>query len=915
MWAVVAATCVAIAAVWLDLALELSPMVRLVALVGASIIGCGSFAALLLRSISQTAPLQLARRLDSVGGTGGQILSGVDLSNELVIARTAPAPELCVELARYAVRQAATLAELVPSAKVIPIKPLGMSAAATIAIGLAISAAVILMPDLARTQWLRFSDPFGDHPPYAASTFVLEPAGARVRYGEGLDIFVTVEGKPVDSLELILQPRSAKPSENQGEIVPMFQEPGGRWRAALTNVIEEQNYFVRARRARSGKYGIDVITVPQIKDVRFRITQPAYARRSVYEGPMPANGIAGLTGAKVEIFVTSNRPLTAAHGKLTSKEGSENLHWAAAKTDVQIAGSFVIERSGRLDLTVIDEDQQASKDGFSVPIVLLPDDRPFVRLLEPKPVSFATPTSLLPVVISAEDDYGIGRLQLFRSLNDSRYLPMEIPPGSPAPTSTQQGIRLPLADYDLTAGDEIKLFARVEDNDPAGSKGAESAIAIVRIISEEEFASMIQTRESVSQLVNKYNQVQRRMEGLAQEMEEVQRKLEKLPPDSPLAEEARNELERLAERIEEESDAIAKLGETELPYELDKELKQHVAKTSKELESLAQELKELSAKQGLSHASLSQELKSLQAKLGSQREELQQQTGPPLDSLAAAYPLMEDENRFLEIYERQKDLAERLGAFRGRDQENDPSAKARMRELEAEQRQVREDLWRLLDDIEEHAAKLPNTEEMQPLREQAEAFASAVRESGVDGVMKEGEASLAEFAGTSAVESAEKARDILESFIKKCNGMGDQASSCMCMGFQPTMSNCLSETASQLLAQAGFGKGRGKENGRGEGGGGGYSARRSTLQNVGLYGNTPRESSPSQGMRSGLSNQTQSGRAQNRGSTGGDNAAGFELGNTFSGASASEAAVPPQYRRKVGRYFQRIADEIGAPEK
>ena len=40
---------------------------------------------------------------------------------------------------------------------------------------------------------------------------------------------------------------------------------------------------------------------------------------------------------------------------------------------------------------------------------------------------------------------------------------------------------LPLSQYGLVPGDEIKLFGRVEDNDPAGPNGAESTVVVVRI--------------------------------------------------------------------------------------------------------------------------------------------------------------------------------------------------------------------------------------------------------------------------------------------------------------------------------------------------------------------------------------------------------------------------------------------------
>ena len=61
----------------------------------------------------------------------------------------------------------------------------------------------------------------------------------------------------------------------------------------------------------------------------------------------------------------------------------------------------------------------------------------------------------------------------------------------------------------------------------------------------------------------------------------------------------------------------------------------------------------------------------------------------------------------------QQDLAERLASLKGRDGEDNPALKARMRDLEQEQRQIRDALAKLLDDIQEHSEKLPDKPELK----------------------------------------------------------------------------------------------------------------------------------------------------------------------------------------------------------
>src|SRR5262245_25385722 len=67
--------------VWLDLVWELPPHVRIASLAGSVIVGLLLLGLSFARSWRQTAVPVVARHLDHVASTGGQILAGVDLSN------------------------------------------------------------------------------------------------------------------------------------------------------------------------------------------------------------------------------------------------------------------------------------------------------------------------------------------------------------------------------------------------------------------------------------------------------------------------------------------------------------------------------------------------------------------------------------------------------------------------------------------------------------------------------------------------------------------------------------------------------------------------------------------------------------------------------------------------------------------
>lgn len=896
-WGLALAWALLLAGAWVDLVWELSAGTRVAVLLLALSALAASIGWFFWKGCSQLQPLDLARRLDQVAGSGGQILSGVDLLQGGLFLTPFSAA-----LATVAVERAAEVATQVDTHRAVPAKPVRWSFGTVGALFAAAALLSLIMPRLAWTQWLRFADPYGDHPPFSRVVFHVEPGDVKVVYGTALEVRVTTSGPPVENVQLTLQ------TAGEGDALPMFPSAQNQWTASVASVTSPGQYFIRADGARSRRFRLDVVTVPRIEAVRFRVTPPAYTNLSPYEGPLPHGGLAGLPGTRVQVTVKSNRPLSGGTLDLIASQGrSQTQLVSLAPRSREVTGTFEIRAPGRMNVRVMDVDGTSSQEEFWAPITVLADERPFIRLVEPPPVSFATPNVDLPVIVSAEDDFGISRIQLFRSLNDSQPVPVEVAVDGLPPRRWTATLSLPLSTYGLAPGDVIKLFARVEDNDPAGSKGFESSLARVQIISQQDFERMVRQREGLEVLVSKYQQAERRMEGLAEELAKLEKELADLPSESELAEAKREELNKLSERMQQEANAIREAAKHTMPYELDQNLTEQLQKMAEAIEEAGTATRQLAASPKVTAGEAKQELKKRRERLQQQRQQFQQDAMQPLERLAQAYPLLEDEARFVELYQRQRELEERLASLKGQDAEKDPKLKSRMRDLEEEQRENREALSELLHDIEDHAARLPDTPDLAALKESAVEFASAVRSSGAVEAMANAEFSLAEFAGGPGHAAAKEAADILEKFLGRCAGMGEEGGQCL-KRFSPSLGQCMSNTANQLLAEAGFGSKQGY--GMGEGAGGGYSSRRSTLQNVGMYGQLP---ALGQTSRSGFG-------ASRMGAAGrGDSLRNPDSGSPTSVQSAGElqasgagaSAVPLKYRRRVSQYFQRIVDETG----
>jgi hypothetical protein len=386
-------------------------------------------------------------------------------------------------------------------------------------------------------------------------------------------------------------------------------------------------------------------------------------------------------------------------------------------------------------------------------------------------------------------------------------------------------------------------------------------------------------------------------------VDRLQEKLEQLNPDDPISDDIKQELKKLADRMRKETEAIRKLADNPLPYDLDKQLSAELDKAAKLTQAAAESVEMMLGEPGLNNDTAKEALSEISKQLGAGKQSFDQATMPPLELLAAVLPLKAAENRFIQIVMQQKDLADRLSSLKEHDPADDPAIRTRMRELEEEQRQIQESLNKLLDDIIEHAKMLPEKAELEKLRETALDFAYAVQQSGAHGAMGDAMSALAEYSGSHAYAKAVLAAEILEQFLSKCEGMGECASECA-LGFSPSLGGSMSQTLSQLLRNMGMGG----SGGTGMfGGGSGYGAQRGG-GNVGLYGMLPGMSAFAEGQGGRQTGAQAFGQGGVGGGLNPDFDSGYGVSPEGEVGGASEGIIPLRYRQAVGRYFQRVVE-------
>ena len=893
-WMVLVAAIVLLLAVWFDLLWELSATARIVACVvagGSALVAFGMFAVSVLRRSGRE---RLAAHLDEVAGTGGEIKSGLELADSL--KNNQEDRPLAAGLASLAVSQAADRAGAIDSKTAVSLAPLKTVAWALAGVGALIAVVAFAMPQLAQTQWNRFLSPLDDTPPFSTITFDVTPGDIEVRYGDPVDIVAQLSDVPLDDLELVL---ISELEEN----VPMFSEGSNRWKTSLFRVTEPMKYQVRSGRLRSKTFSIDVVSVPEIDGVEFLVTPPAYTRlgKRRVKGGMP---IRALAGTQVQVLATSNRPLskgTVAFAKEGSAEEGAAIELLPSDQteDLQkVVGSFEVKKGGKFVVSLTDVDGVESNDSHAGYVELLKDTRPFVRIIEPKQNSWATSSVQLPVQITAEDDYGLSRVAVYRSLNDSRPLPLELPLSDNS-CRFNVGFRLPLRDYLLTPGDKLELFVRVEDNDPAEAKGSESPIHSVFIISHQQFMQMQQQEMGIESVLSKYRQIERQLESLEMMQDEIKKMNGDKPPEAKPTDEVKGELESAAREFERHAMGLVELMERKFPVDVDRDLEERIVEMQEQMREIAKEMRDLIRKVDrfeITNEELEEKLKELREKLHGVREEFDKDVMRPMDDLAKLFPLLILQEQFSQIVLRQRNLSDRLKSLADQEEVEDAATKRRMRDLAEEQGRLEDALDEVLLDIEKEALSLPIGEEYVELRDSSIKFSADVIASGAFEQQEQAETALNELSGADGFRHAEKAAEILESFIEQAQDAQDQAMEAGMKRFKPMRGMRLpklGDSIAQMMKM--FGPKNGSQH-RGQG-------------NRGVYGDNPRSN---QKRRAGGR-----GNRQSRGGSGGpdtnrvpvepDDRVQRHTGE----ASGTQVPVPLRYERKSGEYYRRIIEELG----
>lgn len=239
---------------------------------------------------------------------------------------------------------------------------------------------------------------------------------------------------------------------------PMIPDDDGTYEFMVFNVDSATEYFVEASGVRSSIYRVDVRDLPYVSRIDLEYEFPAYTGLSPVTEE-DGGDIAALRGTTVRFAVATT--MAVAGGRLVVGERDTIPLERADPT--ALAGALTVDQEGFYRILL--ETQQGelvvgSPDYYIDP---LSDQPPTVRVSEPgRDVSVTNIDEVFTEVI-AEDDYGLGAVELVYAVNGGPAQTERLYDGSGRRQALTAGHTFYLEEHGLQPGDIVSYFARAGD--------------------------------------------------------------------------------------------------------------------------------------------------------------------------------------------------------------------------------------------------------------------------------------------------------------------------------------------------------------------------------------------------------------------------------------------------------------------
>ncbi|MDZ7385210.1 MAG: hypothetical protein ONB07_03730 [candidate division KSB1 bacterium] len=353
-----------------------------------------------------------------------------------------------------------------------------------------------------------------------ASTLAVSPGNAEVVRGQDLAVSVRVSGRKVSQATIEYRGEGSSAASRR----PMAQLNPEEFAYEFKALRDTLFYRVLAAGLKSPEYRIAVIELPLVRALRVSVRPPAYAGLPTQFLDENVGDVFALKGSTVTLWAAANKPLKKA---AIAIKGARAIPMRV--TGLTLEGELVVHEETSYHLELVDYAGRENENPIEYRVTVLPDRAPFVRVPIPGMDVDIGEDMVLPLLVEAEDDFGISQLMLtYRVLRGSDA--QEIGKGS-APLPLPSGADKVRVDYvwdlselNLIPEDVVVYSAEARDNDSvSGPKSARSPEYRVRFPSIYEIYQEVAhaQEEAAQQLESAYEQskeLKERLDRLGQQL-------------------------------------------------------------------------------------------------------------------------------------------------------------------------------------------------------------------------------------------------------------------------------------------------------------------------------------------------------------------------------------------------------------
>ncbi len=674
-------------------------------------------------------------------------------------------------------------------AAVWPVLKRGIVAVAvfTAATGVLWLVGILVFGDVLQAVFPRLLDPAGDHPPYSRLTLSIEPQKAQVIYGGQIDIRATATGAPVQKLFL-----ESKGTQGVSRTV-MFRRPDGSYLQTLTNLREPTQYWVTDGRARSHRYPIDVVFTPRIELIEFTTKYPQYTGLAPKQRKLDSPELRLPKRTIIQWRIASNRPLASGQIRLTPLLGGEPTVVELTPTTENekiVTGSFELTESLAYKIEITDQDGLACSEPYRGRATIQPDRSPRIYVLEPGRQAVATPQTVIPVHVRAEDDYDVINMVWFRGFNESIERPFQmklLPDDNPGKAQTRGAFDL--ADLGVHPGDRVEYFFEAADNDPDGPNIATSRMYTLDIITPEQYEQVLRRMMAQRGLFEQYTTLSDHLRRIA---EQAQTASEQLAASEITPKQAADSLSQAMDQYNAALDKALALPEM---FDVEEAFREHLENLQKQMQELRKRAKS-AGKSGSPQAQ--QQFDQVARDLAEMAGLLNDQVGEPARQIVQVVRLLSLSQEFVTLTQRQGELAKLARRFEDHTGELSRSQQMALQELSSAQQRIQDRINDWLQEVSQRVDELPKSPEFDGLKQQSLAFCQAVRDIQIPEELADASESFIGMDGPNAYSHALAAHEKMDSLIARNQSIPGEGQ--QCLKFQPALSQSLGNSLDQIMA-------------------------------------------------------------------------------------------------------------------